>query len=77
MKEVLVYIARGIVDDPDAVEVEVEEEEDGVLRLLLTVADDDRGKVIGRGGRTIRAIRDVMRATGTRAGVNVQVEIVG
>jgi predicted RNA-binding protein YlqC (UPF0109 family) len=77
MKEVLVYIARGIVDDPDAVEVEVEEEEDGVLRLLLTVADDDRGKVIGRGGRTIRAIRDVMRAAGTRAGVNVQVEIVG
>jgi len=54
-----------------------EEEGDGVLRLLLTVAPDDRGKVIGRGGRTIRAIRDVMRAAGTRSGVNVQVEIVG
>jgi predicted RNA-binding protein YlqC (UPF0109 family) len=76
MKEVLLYVARGIVDDPDAVEVE-EEEGDGVLRLLLTVAPDDRGKVIGRGGRTIRAIRDVMRAASTRSGVNVQVEIVG
>jgi predicted RNA-binding protein YlqC (UPF0109 family) len=76
MKEVLLYVARGIVDDPDAVEVE-EEEGDGVLRLLLTVAPDDRGKVIGRGGRTIRAIRDVLRAASTRSGVNVQVEIVG
>ena len=76
MKEVLLYIAKGIVDAPDDVRVD-EEEGDGVLRLRLTVAPDDRGKVIGRGGRTIRAIRDVMRAAGTRSGVNVQVEIVG
>jgi predicted RNA-binding protein YlqC (UPF0109 family) len=76
MKEVLLYIAKGIVDAPDDVRVD-EEEGDGVLRLLLTVAPDDRGKVIGRGGRTIRAIRDVMRAAATRSGVNVQVEIVG
>jgi predicted RNA-binding protein YlqC (UPF0109 family) len=76
MKEVLLYIAKGIVDAPDDVRID-EEEGDGVLRLLLTVAPDDRGKVIGRGGRTIRAIRDVMRAAGTRSGVNVQVEIVG
>jgi predicted RNA-binding protein YlqC (UPF0109 family) len=76
MKDVLLYIAKGIVDAPDDVRVD-EEEGDGVLRLLLTVAPDDRGKVIGRGGRTIRAIRDVMRAAATRSGVNVQVEIVG
>ncbi|HEY1333752.1 MAG TPA: KH domain-containing protein [Myxococcaceae bacterium] len=76
MKEVLLYIARGLVDDPDAVAVE-EERGDGVVRLLLTVAADDRGKIIGRGGRTIRAIRDVVRAAATRSGVNVQVELVG
>jgi uncharacterized protein len=76
MKDVLLYSAKGIVDAPDDVRVD-EEEGDGVLRLLLTVAPDDRGKVIGRGGRTIRAIRDVMRAAATRSGVNVQVEIVG
>jgi predicted RNA-binding protein YlqC (UPF0109 family) len=48
-----------------------------VVRLLLTVAAEDRGKIIGRGGRTIRAIRDVVRAAATRSGLNVQVEIVG
>ena len=76
MKDVLLYIARGLVDDPDAVRVE-EEQGEGVVRLLLTVAAEDRGKIIGRGGRTIRAIRDVVRAAATRSGVNVQVEIVG
>ena len=64
-KEVLEYIARSLVDDPEAV----------ILRL--TGAPDDVGKVIGRGGRTARAIRDVVRAAGTRTGVTASVEIVG
>jgi predicted RNA-binding protein YlqC (UPF0109 family) len=75
-KEVLEYIARNIVDDPDAVQVtQVDGEGSTVLRLA--VSSEDMGKVIGRGGRTARAIRDVMRAAGTKAGISLVVEIVG
>jgi len=76
MREVLEYIARSLVDDPDAVSVE-EHESGHSLVLRLTVAPEDVGKVIGRGGRTARAIRDLVRATGTRSGVTAVVEIVG
>lgn len=76
MRELLQYIARNLVDDPDAVRVE-QSDAGGTLVLRLTVADDDVGKVIGRGGRTARAIRDVVRAAGTRSSVNAVVEIVG
>jgi uncharacterized protein len=74
VKEVLEYIARNLVDDPDAVQVTEEETGDTVV-LRLTVAPEDMGKVIGRGGRTARAIRDVVRAAGTRSGVTTVVEI--
>ena len=70
------YIAKNLVDDPDAVEIEVVESGDS-MTFRLTVAPDDMGKIIGRRGRTARAIRDVMRAAGTRAGVQAMVEIVG
>jgi uncharacterized protein len=76
VKEVLEYIARNLVDDPEGVEV-TEERSEGTVVLKLVVAPDDVGKVIGRGGRTARAIRDVVRAAGTRAGVTALVEIVG
>ena len=75
MKEVLEYIARNLVDEPDAVQV-VEEHGEGTVILKLSVAPDDMGKVIGRGGRTARAIRDVVRAAGTREGIVTLVEIV-
>jgi uncharacterized protein len=75
-KEMLEYIAKNLVDDPDAVAVEQTEGEGSVI-LRLSVAPEDMGKVIGRGGRTARAIRDVMRAAGTRAGISTMVEIVG
>lgn len=75
MKEVLEYIARNLVDEPDAVEV-TEEERDGAVVLKLSVATEDMGKIIGRGGRTARAIRDVVRAASTRSGVTIVVEIV-
>jgi predicted RNA-binding protein YlqC (UPF0109 family) len=55
----------------------VRSERDGIVVLELHVAPEDVGKVIGRGGRTARAIRDVVRAAGTRAGVTAMVEIVG
>jgi predicted RNA-binding protein YlqC (UPF0109 family) len=74
-KEVLEYIARNLVDEPDSVQV-TEEQGDGTIILKLSVAPDDMGKVIGRGGRTARAIRDVVRAAGTRGGVVTLVEIV-
>ncbi|HEX6329759.1 MAG TPA: KH domain-containing protein [Actinomycetota bacterium] len=75
MREVLEYVAREIVDDPDAVEVTETEDDRGVL-LTLRVAQDDMGKVIGRGGRTARSIRTVMKAAAMRAGVHhVHVEI--
>jgi predicted RNA-binding protein YlqC (UPF0109 family) len=76
VKEVLEYIARNLVDDPAGVQV-TEERSEGTVILKLVVAPDDVGKVIGRGGRTARAIRDVVRAAGTRAGVTALVEIVG
>jgi predicted RNA-binding protein YlqC (UPF0109 family) len=76
VKEVLEYIARNLVDDPDAVSV-TETAGEGSVVLRLSVAAEDMGKVIGRQGRTARAIRDVMRAAGTKAGVATVVEIVG
>ena len=75
MKELVEYVARALVDDPDAVEVtEVEGDRGHVLRLK--VAPDDMGKVIGKRGRIVRAIRAVVRVAGTRQGVNTMVEIV-
>jgi predicted RNA-binding protein YlqC (UPF0109 family) len=75
LRELLEYVAREIVDDPDAVEVTETNDERGLL-LTLRVAQDDMGKVIGRGGRTARSIRVVMKAAAVRADVDrVHVEI--
>jgi predicted RNA-binding protein YlqC (UPF0109 family) len=75
VREVLEYVAKHLVDDPEAVEVTVVEGERSVI-LQLRVAPDDMGKVIGKGGRTARAIRSIVRAAGTRQGVSTLVEIV-
>ncbi len=75
MKELLEFLASEIVDDPDAVEVTETEDDRGTL-LSLRVAPDDMGKVIGRGGRTARAIRTIVKAAAIRAHVRVGVEIV-
>jgi len=74
MAELLAYLARELVDDPDAVRVE-EEERDGDVVLTLHVSAQDVGKVIGRGGRIVRALRIVMRAAAARTGQRVVVEI--
>jgi predicted RNA-binding protein YlqC (UPF0109 family) len=75
VKEVLEYLARALVDEPDAVEV-TEVEGDRSVILQLRVAPDDMGKVIGKRGRTVKAIRSVVRAAGSRQGITTMVEIV-
>jgi predicted RNA-binding protein YlqC (UPF0109 family) len=69
------FLARELVEDEEAVVVTEEEDERGVL-LRLKVAPGDMGKVIGRGGRTARAIRQVVHAAAVRRGRRAHVEIV-
>jgi uncharacterized protein len=75
VKELLEYIARSLVDDPDAVSVEVEERGDEV-ELTLVVSEADMGRVIGRDGRIANAIRSLLRVMGSRQGIHVELEIV-
>ena len=75
MSELLEYLAKRLVDEPDAVRVERVDEEDAVV-LRLHVAQDDLGKVIGRQGRIARALRTVVRAGSAREHRRVQLEIV-
>jgi len=75
VKEFLEYVARGLVDKPDAVQVEEEEDGDTVI-LTLTVDGDDMGRVIGRDGRIANAIRSLLRVMATRDGRQVELEIV-
>jgi predicted RNA-binding protein YlqC (UPF0109 family) len=74
MRELVEYLVRALVENPDAVEVE-EFDEDGDLVLEVTVADEDLGRVIGRGGRIANAIRTVARAAGSRDDRRVIVDI--
>jgi uncharacterized protein len=76
MKELLEYLARGLVENPDAVRVNEVQEDDGAIVLELSVADDDYGNVIGRGGRTAAALRTVVKAAAVRSKRRVFVDIV-
>ena len=76
MEDLLAYLARAIVDDPDSVSVDSFEEEDGTIVLELRVAEDDAGKVIGRGGRTVAALRTVVKASSVKEGRRVLVDVV-
>jgi predicted RNA-binding protein YlqC (UPF0109 family) len=76
MKELLEYLARGLVERPDEVEVTEVQEEDGTIVLELSVADDDYGNVIGRGGRTASALRTVIKAAAVKDKRRVFVDIV-
>lgn len=76
MKELLIAIARGLVENPSAVAVDVDEpDEEGVVVYHLHVAESDMGRVIGKQGRIAKAIRVVMRAAATRSDEKVSVEI--
>ena len=75
MKELLLYIAKNLVENPDKVTV-TEIQEDDELTLELRVAPEDMGKVIGRQGRIAKEIRTVVRSYAQRTGVKVSVDIV-
>jgi uncharacterized protein len=74
VRELVEFLARELVDDPDSVEVTESMNDRGVL-ITLRVAPDDMGKVIGKGGRTAKAIRAVARAAAARHDSNVFVDI--
>lgn len=76
MKDLLIAIAQGLVEDPSAVNVDVDDPtEDGTVVYHLHVAESDMGRVIGKQGRIARAIRIVMRSAATRNNTKVSVEI--
>jgi uncharacterized protein len=74
--DLLAYLARALVDQPDQVSVDSFDEDDGSLVLELHTAEDDVGKVIGRNGRTINALRTVIRASSVKLGRRVLVDVV-
>jgi predicted RNA-binding protein YlqC (UPF0109 family) len=74
--DVLLYLAKALVDHPDEVEVTAVEEADGEVVLELRVHPDDMGKVIGKRGRTAKAIRTMVKAAATREGTSATVDIV-
>ena len=75
MQDLLLAVAKGLVDEPDAVSVTVDEpREDGTIVYHLSVAEGDMGRVIGKQGRIAKAIRIVMRAAAVRRGEKVMVE---
>ena len=74
MKDLVEYIAKSIVNEPDAVNVEEETTEEG-LTLKLTVADDDKGRIIGKQGQIAQAMRTLLRVKAAKAATRVRLEI--
>jgi len=76
MKELLIALAKGLVDDPEAVDVTVDDPDaEGIVFYHLRVAQDDMGRVIGKQGRIAKAIRTIMKSAAIRAGEKISVEI--
>lgn len=76
MEDLLEFLARALVDQPDQVSVEGFDEDDGTIVLEIHCAEEDVGKMIGRGGRTISSVRTVMRAVASRQDERVLVDVV-
>ncbi len=74
MKELIEYIAKSIVNEPDEVKVEEETNEDGIT-LKLQVADDDKGRIIGKQGQIAQAMRSLLRVKAAKAATRVRLEI--
>jgi predicted RNA-binding protein YlqC (UPF0109 family) len=75
VRDLLEFLTRSLVESPDEVKVTEVEETDGEVVLEVEVADDDLGRVIGRGGRVANALRSVMKAAATREDKRVVVDI--
>ena len=75
MRDLLEFLTRSLVENPEAVQVTEAEEIDGEVVLEVELADDDLGRVIGRGGRVANALRSVMKAAATREDKRVVVDI--
>jgi len=76
MKELLIALAKGLVDDPEAVDVTVDDPDaEGIVFYHLRVAQEDMGRVIGKQGRIAKAIRTIMKSAAIRAGEKISVEI--
>lgn len=75
MEDLLEFLVRSLVDEPDDVSVESFEEDDGRIVLEVAVAEDDVGQVIGRHGRTITALRAIMRACAVKEGRRVLLDV--
>jgi predicted RNA-binding protein YlqC (UPF0109 family) len=76
VEDLLEFVVRALVDRPDEVSVEGFDEEDGTIVLELRTSSDDVGKVIGRGGRTVKALRTVVKAYGSRHGHRVIIDLI-
>ncbi len=76
MRDLIEFLARALVDDPESVTVDSFEEDDGTVVYELRVAEDDVGKIIGRQGKVIRAVRSVVKAAATRQGIRVDVDVI-
>lgn len=74
LESLLIFLARSLVEEPDKVEVNAREE-DSRVELELRVAPDDVGRVIGRQGRVVKAIRTTVRASSAKLGKRVSVEV--
>jgi uncharacterized protein len=76
VKDLLILFAKGLVKEPERVSVR-QRSEDGVVRFEIEVAPGDRGRVIGRGGRTLEALRTVMQAVAARQALTCSIEVMG
>lgn len=74
MKDILEYMVKNLVDDPESVSV-TEEEVDGVVTLTITPAKEDMGKLIGKGGKIIRSLRNLMKIPAMKESKKVQVQL--
>jgi len=75
MRDLLEYLVKNIVEQPEAVEIEKTETEGGFVNLKLSVASEDMGMVIGKGGRIIRALRNLVRVKAIKENKRVNVEL--
>ena len=75
MKDLVEFIAKSIVNEPDAVKIEEETDEEGIT-LKLSVADDDKGRIIGKEGRIAQAMRTLLKVKAAKAATKVRLEII-